>query len=320
MSVNKIINKILNTQPKILVVGDIMVDKYLFGKVHRISPEAPVPIVECYEEKKMLGGCGNVIRNLANLGVKTSVISAIGKDLSGNFIIEQLLKKNISVANIVQVKNLKTTEKMRIISDNQQMVRVDWDQDKSLIEEKYLLMSKKTQELNEIDGIIISDYGKGVCTNNLLKSLIKIAKSKEIPVFVDPKGKDWAKYKEATVITPNQKEAENILNTKLISDEDFLYAGDKICTLFNIESCIITRSSQGMSFINKDYKFHLKSNAKEIYDVSGAGDTVIAAIAAGVVVDNNPKNIVNFANQAAGIVVGHIGTSAVTIEELKKQI
>ena len=317
MSINTIINQIMSSKPKVLVIGDIMLDRYLFGKVERISPEAPVPIVEYVKERKMLGGCGNVIRNLANLSVITSVVTAIGEDKAGKFIIEQLLKKNIDVSNIIKIKSLKTTEKMRIIADNQHIARLDWDQNSELVKVHDTLNLKNIDELHKLDGIIISDYGKGVCTKNLLKSIIKISKNKKIPVFVDPKGNNWNKYREATVITPNQKEAENILNTKLISDEDFLSAGDRICTLFNIDSCIITRGSRGMSFINKDNKFHVKSKAKEIFDVSGAGDTVIAAIAAGFVVDDSPKNVVDFANQAAGIVVGHVGTSAVTIEELK---
>ena len=312
----EIIDKILEKNPRILVIGDLMLDRFIFGNVERISPEAPVPIVKCLNEKNMLGGCGNVIRNLDNIGVQTSIISAIGKDITGELIIDQLNEKNIPISGILIDKNIWTTEKMRILADAQQVVRVDWDA-KEFNKGSYdKILGSLPNQIKNVDGIIVSDYNKGVCSQIVLKEAMAIAKANNIPVFVDPKGKDWSKYHNAHLITPNKKEAELVIGKKLHSDKDFESAGKKICRTFDIYSCLITRGSTGMSYISSSNTFHLKSKAKEIFDVSGAGDTVISMIAASLVSNVEIEKASKFANKAAGIVVGHIGTTAITVEEL----
>ena len=311
-----IINRISKEPPTILVLGDLMLDRFIFGNVERISPEAPVPIVKFKEEGQMLGGCGNVIRNLNNLGIKTSLCSVVGQDSAGDLLVNQLTKKDVQISNLLRLNNIRTTEKMRIVADRQQIVRVDWDMNDLEVDYTDDFIKNISENIDNIDGVIISDYAKGVCSKSLLKRVIKISNYNNIPIFVDPKGLDWEKYEHTNLITPNIKEAETILGKKLVNDQDFEKAGEKICTNYNIEACLITRGGDGMSFFCKSNTFHLKSNAKEIFDVSGAGDTVISAMAAGLVTDLTYKQAAEFSNQAAGIVVGHIGTSAITIREL----
>ena len=311
-----LINRLNNEPPTILVIGDLMLDKFIFGSVERISPEAPVPIVKLEKEEQMLGGSGNVIRNLSNLGVKTSLCSAVGKDLAGDLLIAQLTKKGTDISNVLRLKNIKTTEKMRIVADRQQIARVDWDINDSEVDFDDNIIKSIATYIKEVDGVIISDYAKGICSDVILKKVIRTTNESNIPIFVDPKGSDWKKYQHANLITPNIKEAEIILGEKLENDEAFEIAGEKICSTFDIEACLITRGRDGMSFFCKDNTFHLKSNAKEIFDVSGAGDTVISAMATGLVMNLTYKQAAEFSNQAAGIVVGHIGTSAITTREL----
>ena len=310
-----IINQINEKPPTILVVGDLMLDRFIFGSVDRISPEAPVPIVKLKKEEQMLGGSGNVIRNLSNLGIQTSLCSVVGQDSAGDLLIDQLTEKNIRISNVLRLNSIRTTEKMRIVADRQQIARVDWDMDEIKADFVDDLIKNISEHIENVDGIIISDYSKGVCSEALLKKVIKISNN-NIPIFVDPKGIDWGKYEHTNLITPNIKEAETVLGKKLVNDQDFEKAGEKICSTYNIEACLITRGGDGMSFFSKNNTFHLKSNAKEIFDVSGAGDTVISAMAAGLVMNLTYKQAAEFSNQAAGIVVGHIGTSAITTREL----
>ena len=312
----EIINRINKRPPTILVIGDLMLDRFIFGSVDRISPEAPVPIVKLKKEEQMLGGSGNVIRNLSNLGIHTLLCSVVGKDSAGDLLIAQLEEKGTQISNILRLDNIRTTEKMRIVADRQQIARVDWDMNDLEVDYAEDLIKNIAKQIQNIDGIIISDYAKGVCSKGLLKKVIKLSNNNNIPIFVDPKGLDWGKYEYASLITPNIKEAEIILGQELENDKAFEMAGEKICSTFNIKACLITRGGDGMSFFCKNNIFHLKSNAKEIFDVSGAGDTVISAMATGLVMNLNYRQAAEFSNQAAGIVVGHIGTSAITTREL----
>ena len=311
-----VVDKIQKVSPKILVIGDIMLDRFIFGNVHRISPEAPVPVVRSIKEKYSLGGCGNVLRNLINLGAQASIISFVGKDQAGEEIIEHLRKKGISTKHIIESESNRTTEKMRIVADGQQVVRVDWDACNLTEQNINQVLKQVSKKINGVDGVIISDYNKGVCTELVLKDIINKAKELHIPVFVDPKGKKWNKYYGASIITPNLKEAEDALGKLLKSDGDIEKAGIEICYDLGLDACLITRGPNGMSYIGKDVKFHISSEAKEIYDVSGAGDTVIASFAAGTLAGFDSKSVTRFANKAAGVVVGHIGTTAIRVSEL----
>ena len=312
-----IVDKIQEVSPKILVVGDIMLDRFIFGNVHRISPEAPVPVVRSVKEKYSLGGCGNVLRNLINLGVQASIISFVGSDQAGKKIIEDLKQKGILTRHIVVSKSIRTVEKMRIVAEGQQLVRVDWDSSNLSDQNINQIQEQILQEIKNVDGVIVSDYNKGVCTELVLKDIITKSKKLKIPIFIDPKGKEWSKYFGASVITPNLKEAEEALGRSLKNNIDIEEAGINICNNLSLNACLITKGSNGMSYISKDLKFHVCSEAKEIYDVSGAGDTVIASFASAILSGFDAEASTRFANKAAGIVVGHIGTTAITISELK---
>ena len=311
-----IVEKIQEISPKILVVGDIMLDRFIFGNVHRISPEAPVPVVHSVEEKYCLGGCGNVLRNLANLGVEASVVSVTGEDQAGKKIKQDLKTKNISSRYIVTSKSISTTEKMRIVAEGQQLVRVDRDSRNLNSQNINQILMKISKNIKTVDGIIISDYNKGVCTDVIVRDIIAKAKELKIPTYVDPKGKNWDKYYGASVITPNLKEAEEAIGRSLVNDKEIEEAGMELCKKLSLSACLITRGPNGMSYISKDFKLHVISEAKEIYDVSGAGDTVIASFASGIVAGFDPETATRFANKAAGIVVGHIGTTAIKVSEL----
>ena len=311
-----IVEKIQQVSPKILVVGDIMLDRFIFGNVNRISPEAPVPVVHSIEEKYCLGGCGNVLRNLANLGVEASVVSAIGEDQAGKKIKQNLKTKDISSRYIVTSKSIRTTEKMRIVAEGQQLVRVDRDSRDLTSQNINQILMKVSKNIKTVDGIIISDYNKGVCTEVIVRDIITKAADLKIPTYVDPKGKNWDKYYGASVITPNLKEAEEAIGRSLVNDKDVEEAGMELCKKLSLSACLITRGPNGMSYVNKDFKLHVISEAKEIYDVSGAGDTVIAAFTTGILAGLDPETATRFANKAAGIVVGHIGTTAIRVSEL----
>ena len=311
-----ILSKIKKKPPNILVVGDIMLDRFIFGNVHRISPEAPVPIVRSVEEKYCLGGCGNVIRNLTNMGLYASVVSIVGNDQAGKKIMKDLSKKRISTKTLIQSKICRTTEKMRIVAEGQQLVRVDWDTSYLTDRSINQVLKQASKKIGEVDGVIISDYNKGICTKLIVEEIITQVRKLKIPIFIDPKGKEWDKYSGATIITPNLKEAETVVGKKLRSEKDIEEAGREICDNFRINGCLITRGPNGMSYVSKDFLLHVSSEAKEIFDVSGAGDTVIAAFATGILAGFDPEVATRFANKAAGIVVGHIGTTAITIPEL----
>ena len=315
----RVIDKIQKCSPKILVVGDIMLDRFIFGNVDRISPEAPVPVVRSIKEKYILGGCGNVLRNLINLGVQASIISYVGKDQAGEKIKQHLKKKGIFTKHIIQSEFNRTTEKMRIVAEGQQVVRVDWDASDLTNQNLNKVIKMVSENITHVEGVIVSDYNKGVCAELVIKYIINKAKELNIPVFVDPKGKTWNKYHGASVITPNLKEAEEAIGIRLSSDKDIEDAGKEICKKLSLSACLITRGPNGMSYISKDLKLHVSSEAKEIFDVSGAGDTVIASFASGIVAGFDPETATRFANKAAGIVVGHIGTTAISVSELLEE-
>ena len=259
-----------------------------------------------------------MLRNLINLGVRASIVSFVGSDHAGEKIKEDLKQKGILTRHIVDSKSVRTTEKMRIVADGQQLVRVDWDS--SALNDKNLtqIREKVLQKMDEVDGVIVSDYNKGVCTELIINDIINKSKKLKIPIFIDPKGKKWIKYYGASVLTPNLREAEEALGRDLKNDLDIEKAGIDICNNLSLNACLITRGPNGMSYISKDLKLHVCSEAKEIFDVSGAGDTVIASFASGIIAGFDPELVTRFANKAAGIVVGHIGTTAIRVSELLK--
>lgn len=306
---------------RVLVIGDVMLDRYFYGTATRISPEAPVPVNRVDKKKDTLGGAANVAHNLAQLGCQTYLAGAIGDDHHGRLLIRKMKKRDIHTDGMVLGRE-KTTTKIRILGGHQQMIRVDF-------EETDAISAEATAELQAfvanrvkdgVEAIILSDYGKGVCTPELCQYVIKTAKEAGIPVFVDPKGNKWTKYEGASYITPNVKEAGIVLGRELNNqdDQDIEQAAAQIRNDHSIDNVMITRSERGLSLFSAKKNFVVPTVAQEVFDVSGAGDTVISVFAAGVGGALEPFVAARLANFAAGIEVGKLGTYAVSREELLK--
>jgi rfaE bifunctional protein kinase chain/domain len=300
----------------ILVLGDLMLDKYIIGKVHRISPEAPVPIVNVTEEKFTLGGAGNVINNLSGLGTQAHIIARIGRDANGKTIKDYLNKKNVN-HHLIE-SDLSTITKIRVVGGTQQMLRIDYEEVINLkSDEEEQVLNQIKAIIAEIDIVVISDYGKGFLSDNLVQNIISECNQNQKKTIIDPKGKQWNKYNGCSVITPNLKEFYDILNEKPQNDDTTLEnLGKKVREQYNIENLLITRSEKGMTLITKDKCLHLPTVAKEVFDVSGAGDTVVATVAATLAAGHPIEEAIEIANRAAGIVIGKFGTAAIQIEEL----
>lgn len=307
----------------VLVVGDTMIDKFVWGKVKRISPEAPVPVVEVTRETETLGGAGNVANNITALGAKAYIVSAIGEDITGKSMIELLDEKGINAKYLVYDANRPTILKTRIIATNQQVVRVDKEIKGVFSQSTQSQIIKNIEALiPKVSGVIISDYGKGVVSRKVLKRTITLARKHKIPVAVDPKIENFKKYKKVTTMTPNTKEAIEGMNARNIkTDADIAALGKKILTALNSDSVLITRGEKGMTLIQPNNKItNIPTRAKEVYDVTGAGDTVISTMTLALAAKADLVSAAEIANFAAGIVVGKIGTATASPRELKETI
>jgi D-beta-D-heptose 7-phosphate kinase / D-beta-D-heptose 1-phosphate adenosyltransferase len=315
----ELLKTIKRIRPKILVIGDVMLDEYIHGIVERISPEAPVPILNFSKKEKILGGAGNVVSNLVNLGAKTDLATIIGDDQEGRELNLLLQKNNISCELIISSKNVNTTKKTRFLCDSKQLFRLDKDSN-GFSENDYIRIEKKINSvLKKYDCIILSDYNKGVFSDSFTKNIIKYGNTLKIPVYIDPKGDNWNKYYGATVITPNITEVENELKIKLRTDSDFEKAALKIKENFNLGSCLITRGSSGMTFLNDKTIIHQKVGKKEVFDVSGAGDTAISSLSAGLCSGINLSEVLSLSSFISSEVVSHIGTTPFKLEMLNDE-
>lgn len=312
----EILHKIENL--KVLVFGDYMVDKYINGSVSRISPEAPVPVIEVKSQMQKLGGAGNVINNIISLGANVKVLGCVGNDEAGNFIINYFINDKANISYLKKYNQISTIIKTRVVSKNQQFLRIDEENKEKLLEEYYNYTKDNLEEIFEdIDVIIISDYAKGSVTKEMAQLLIKKANDKNIPVIVDPKGKDYSKYAGATICTPNVKELCDIVNQKIDTEEDILKYGYGVCNDNDIKYLCLTRSEKGISLINKEHqKFDFPAIAKDVIDVSGAGDTVVATMSLLLALDFPMDEICKISNIAASVVVSKFGTSTVSLNEL----
>ena len=308
--------KLENTNTNILVIGDLMIDHYLWGKCERISPEAPVQIVNIEKESSVLGGAGNVINNLRALGSKVDVISVIGNDEVANELKLLLNKIGVEDKKLIIEKNRKTSKKTRLIASQQQVIRYD----KESIEDISENSSKKILNILEkiistYNAIILSDYGKGVLTNSLTKKIISLANNNKIKVLVDPKGKDYSKYSGAYTLTPNKKEAIEATNIDIVDNKKLEEALKYLKDTCNLEISLITLSENGIAIFDDNLRIK-PTVAREVYDVTGAGDTVIASITFAIANNLNIDEAINFANLAAGVVVGKIGNATATLDEI----
>jgi D-beta-D-heptose 7-phosphate kinase/D-beta-D-heptose 1-phosphate adenosyltransferase len=304
---------------RILVVGDVMLDRYYFGEVSRISPEAPVPITRVLKEKETPGGAANVAHNLALLGCKVSLAAAVGNDENRTRLVNILNNLGISDEGLAVIKDRPTTTKLRVIGGHQQMIRLDFEENSPLctLTEKKLRSHVDKNISAGADVVIISDYGKGLCTPKLCQYIIKRGNDANIPVIVDPKGINWKKYSQAFLITPNLKELGEALRKPVANESGAVtLAAETISKRFRLKGLVVTRSERGLSLITPDEKVHVPTWAQEVFDVSGAGDTVIAVLGAALAGKINLSDAARLANLAAGIVVAKLGTAAVSRKEL----
>lgn len=303
---------------KILIIGDVMLDKYYFGSVERISPEAPVPIVNILKEESRLGGAANVANNIASLGGQTLLCGVVGHDFFGREIERLSRQKNIKTSLLKS--EYPTITKARIIGGKQQIVRVDYaDQNKLKSDGVRLLKETVNNQLQEYDILVISDYGKGLISEELCTSLIRNARKIGKKIIVDPKGKNWKKYSGAEIVTPNVKELSDIVGyTVPNTDRAIEKAGREAIEAHQLTALLVTRSEKGMSLISNMPPLHIPTHSEEVFDVSGAGDTVVATLSICLASGFNIIDAMKTANIAAGIVVKKIGTATLTIDELKQ--
>jgi D-beta-D-heptose 7-phosphate kinase/D-beta-D-heptose 1-phosphate adenosyltransferase len=301
---------------RILTLGDFMLDHYVMGRVDRISPEAPVPVVDVEGETFRLGGAGNVIMNALSLGAKGIPIGVIGNDWAGKTIRELLSAQNISSDGLIE-SSRPTTLKTRILAHQQQVVRVDREQ-RVAIEESIQneIAEKFIQQLDHVDGIIVSDYAKGTLTPSLLSRILPAARSKNKLLCLDPKVRYFSSYSPVTVITPNQAEASSVLGYPITNEDDLNSAAKRIMEMIDCKALLITRGDKGMALFADGKLTHVHAKAREIYDVTGAGDTVVTALCLALAAGADVLSAVEVANACAGVVVGKIGTASVTPAEL----
>jgi rfaE bifunctional protein kinase chain/domain len=302
----------------ILVIGDIMLDQYVFGKCERVSPEAPVPIVFWEKEESSLGGAANLARNLVSLGVNTKIISVIGNDEIGRQI-ENKTKVDKLESHFLKSEHRYTTIKTRIISGNHQLARFDKETREILSDSEIeSLMDYVTNSIDKVNLILISDYNKGVVSEKLVNDLITVAKIYKIPVFVDPKSNNFSRYKGVNLIKPNKLEAEIATNIKIVDEKSLLMACNKISSLTDAEIVIITLSQDGVALFENNKLTIIPTKAKEILDVTGAGDTFFAALSYSILKSPNYFEACQFANYAAAVVIAKSGCQVVTFEEILK--
>ncbi|MBE6161611.1 MAG: D-glycero-beta-D-manno-heptose-7-phosphate kinase [Firmicutes bacterium] len=306
----------------VLVFGDYMVDKYINGDVKRISPEAPVPVIEVKNETQKLGGAGNVINNIVSLGGKVKVLACIGNDVNGKFIIDSFNNNNIDKKYLKKYDEIDTIVKTRVVSKNQQFLRIDKEKKEPILE-CYIRYIKENIEdvFNGVDVLIISDYCKGAVSKEISQLLIKNARKRNISIIIDPKGTDYSKYKGATMITPNLKELSAVVNKEVETEDDIKKYGKKLVNDLDLKYLVLTRSEKGITTVDSSGKKQdFPAIAKEVIDVSGAGDTVVATTALLEALEYPIENICKIANMAASVVVSKFGTSTVSLNELMKSI
>lgn len=304
-----------------LVIGDLMLDRYLIGEVERISPEAPVPVVLLKQENERAGGAANVAANLSLLGIRTTMAGIIGDDAEGRALLDMLRELNIDSA-IVTSQQRPSVTKTRILGGHQQMMRLDKESRLAFTEsENNALHEQVSQAIaQKPDVIILSDYAKGVLSDALCQAVIAQAKALGIPVLVDPKGRDYTKYQGATALTPNKKETSEACGVDAMDTDRLLQAAADLRDRLGLAFLAVTRGEEGISLLEQNKTIHIPAAAKQVFDVSGAGDTVIATLAAGLVHGLSHRQAFELANIAAGIVVGKVGTVPVNREELLAEL
>ena len=304
---------------KVAVLGDVMLDRYVFGEVNRISPEAPVPVNRVLRTKDTLGGAANVASNLAHLSCQVELGGVVGKDSHWELLQELLQENKVGSTGLLVQESRQTTTKMRVLDSRQQMLRLDFEAVKALEdkEEERLLAWLTAQIEQGLQGLVISDYGKGVFTPSFTRRVISLATSAKLVTVVDPKGSDWEKYRGATFVTPNVKELGECVGTPVPNeDAAIVEVARSVMHTYGIQYLVVTRSEKGITLVGKDGVWHSAATQQDVYDVSGAGDTVVAMILTTAIANLSKRSALFAANVAAGIVVSKVGTYPIHREEL----
>lgn len=305
---------------RILVIGDLMLDEYIWGDARRISPEAPVPVVEVRRRTAIPGGAANTAANIVALGGQAVLAGVVGEDASGAALRGAIEATGTETAAVLTQSNRPTTTKVRVMAHNQQVVRFDTESRDALpVATNAKLLSSIAEQMLLCDGCVISDYGKGVVSPDLAISMIAIAREHSKFVIVDPKGSDYTKYRGATILTPNLMESEFALHREIETEQDLVSAGHALTELVG-GNVLVTRGSQGMSLFEPGKHTHIPALARSVFDVTGAGDTVVGVLAISLAAGKNIGDAAALANVAAGIVVGKLGTSTTTLGELRAEL
>ncbi len=304
------------SQAGVLIIGDVMLDRYWYGPTGRISPEAPVPVVKVEENEERPGGAANVAMNIASLGGAAHIIGLTGQDEPAQVLNDSLSALNVN-CDFVALPDYPTITKLRVMSRGQQLIRLDFE-DKFEGTDEALILDRMDKALPNVKALVLSDYAKGALEH--VQSFIQKARAAQVPVFIDPKGADFERYRGATLLTPNMKEFEDVVG-KVKTEEELVEKGLALIEEFDFEALLVTRSENGMTLLRSGQEpFHLPTQAKEVYDVTGAGDTVISVLASSIAAGKTFEEACALANAAAGVVVGKLGTSTLSEIELAEAV
>jgi D-beta-D-heptose 7-phosphate kinase/D-beta-D-heptose 1-phosphate adenosyltransferase len=307
---------------RLLVLGDAMLDHYLWGRCDRISPEAPVPVVDVQRESTSLGGAGNVAANLAALGAEPVLVAVMGDDDHGRRMLDAFAERGVHTRGLVRDAQRPTTFKTRILAQNQQVVRADWESRADLEGPAlFAVLDMLARELPRCDALIVSDYGKGVITRVVLERALGLAKAQGIPTAVDPKESHLDAYQGVNILTPNQHEAGYVMGKRITDERSLMEVGWGLQQRLDAECALITRGADGMSLFERGGRYtHLPTVAREVFDVTGAGDTVVSVVALALAAGAEYPEACYLANHAAGIVIREVGTAACSAAELKASL
>jgi len=302
---------------RVLTIGDLMLDEYVWGQVNRISPEAPVPVVEVSRRTHVPGGAGNTAAGVVALEAGSLLAGVVGDDEAGDRLRSSLAEHGVDGGGVIVEPGRSTTMKTRVIAHSQQVVRADVEERRQLSDEiEHELVQWIEAAVERVESVVVSDYAKGVVSPQVAQAAIQAARRRGIPVVVDPKGRDYAKYRGATVLTPNVLDAERAANIHIEGYDDLVEAGRRLRDVLDGAQLLITRGAQGMSLLSADRTVDIEAEAHDVYDVTGAGDTVVAVLAVALGRRVELEQAVRLANAAAGIAVGKVGTARITLVEL----
>lgn len=303
---------------RILVIGDLMIDEYIWGEVDRISPEAPVPVVRAKERSHTLGGSGNVINNLVALGANVSAVGVVGSGKIGRQLLNRLNDLGVDTEGVVREPDRPTTQKTRVIATHQHVLRIDWETRRNITDGSHqFLVSQIEKIIPEVDVVLVSDYGKGLITGDFLERVVDTGRKHNKFTIADPKGYNFSKYAGVSLLTPNKSEAGLAAGIEIVDQDTLFEAGVQILNTIDVDRLLVTCGKDGMVLFEKDQKpLIIAADARQVFDVSGAGDTVLAVVGISLATGLPLNRAVRLANLAAGIVVGKVGTATVSKDEL----